>query len=392
MRVRILCSFDSVAWLAYCALLLGVTAIAQVGTPNLQMQIVQSAPGSGDPEAVSQDDPGAEKELQTGTALTRKGKFGEAIPHLLTARGRVENEYAASFNLALCYVGTRQYGSAISVLDGLRKDGHGNADVENLLAQAYVGDGQSKLAYEALERAVSLTPTNERLYLFVGDACMVRRDYALGLKVAELGLKKVTNSARLHYQRALFLSLLDEFDQARRDFELARKLLPMSEISYLSAANEELYAGNPTEATRWAREGINKGFENPTLLTILGEALLRSGARAGEAEFVEAQAALEKAIAMRPGDADAQTSLGKLHLAAGRTADAIAHLEKARELDPGSPSVYASLAKAYQRQGHTQQAQEALAELAKLNKAQAEKISSAPGDRKVSYSVSGSDH
>ena len=45
----------------------------------------------------------AEQELQTGTELTRQGHFREAIPHFLAAQGRVSNEFAADFNLALCY-------------------------------------------------------------------------------------------------------------------------------------------------------------------------------------------------------------------------------------------------------------------------------------------------
>src|SRR5579863_1091389 len=60
----------------------------------------------------------ADAELQTGTALTRKGLFPEAIPHLLAARGRGANEYATNFNLALCYVGTSQFKPAIDVLNG----------------------------------------------------------------------------------------------------------------------------------------------------------------------------------------------------------------------------------------------------------------------------------
>src|SRR5579872_4118781 len=53
----------------------------------------------------------AEVELQKGIALTRGGKFQEAIPHLLAAQGQVTSELAASFNLALCYVATGQFKS-----------------------------------------------------------------------------------------------------------------------------------------------------------------------------------------------------------------------------------------------------------------------------------------
>jgi predicted Zn-dependent protease len=120
-------------------------------------------------------------------------------------------------------------------------------------------------------------------------------------------------------------------------------------------------------------------------LTILGEALIRSGVSQGQAEFAEAQAALEKAVTQRPNDPASQIALGKLYLTAGRLADAIAHLETARQLEPGRPTIYANLAKAYQRHGDAQQAQDALAVLEKLNREQADRIRSAPGDRKAGY-------
>ncbi len=358
---------------------------AQVGPNRSQPASAQTPSDQKDGEEASQRARQAEAELRTGTALTHRGAFAEAIPHLMAAHGQVTNEYAASFNLALCYVGTRQFSKAIEILSGLRSTGHPSADVENLLAQSYVGDGQQQLAFEALRRAASLTPTNEKLYLFVGDACMDRHDYALGLKVVDLGLKSLPDSARLHYQRGLFLSLLDEFDRAHEDFGRARQLAPGSETSFLAAANEELYAGNPEEAVKAARAGIAKGYENPVLLTILGEALIRSGVRPGEAGFAEAQIALEKAVAKNPRDPGAEISLGKVYLMSDRLPEAIAHLEKARDLKPDNPSVYANLANAYRRRGDTKETGKALETLAKLNQAQAERISSAPGDRKAAY-------
>ena len=378
-------------------LLLGVPLILwflQTGsaqTERARPQSIQNQAGSDPQESTSDRERPAEGELRTGTTLTRQGKFAEAIPHLLAARGHVSNEYAAGFNLALCYVGTEQYQQAISVLDNLRRDGKPNADVENLLAQAYIGDGQSQRGFEAFQRAAALTPTNEKLYVFIADACMGSQDYALGLKVAEQGLNKLPRSAALHYERGIFLTRLDEFDRAKTDFDLATQLAPSSEISYLAAANKELYAGNPQAAARDAREGISKGYEHPVLLAILGASLIRSGARPGEADFSEAQAALEKSVAMNSRNPSAQVSLGNVYLMADRPADAITHLERARRLEPGNPAVYAGLAKAYQRRGDTEQAQQALATLAKLNQAQAEKIASAPGDRKASYAGPGSE-
>lgn len=332
-----------------------------------------------------QDSTQAREDLQRGTALTREGRFQEAIPHLLAAQGRVANDYAVSFNLALCYVGINDYKKAIPILEQLRRQGRENADVENLLAQAYVGNGEGEEALSAVQRAAAISPENEKLFIFVADACTQAQNFDLGLKIVEIGLRHLPQSAKLHYQRALFLAELDQLDHAKSDFDLASRLGQGREIGYLSAAHKNLLEGNLADTIRVAHQSIGQGFQSPAMLTILGEALLRSGITPGQPEFREAQAALEKSIAEQPGDASSQIALGQIDLLAGHLDDSIAHLQSARKLRPNQPAIYASLARAYQRKGDTQHAQESLARLESLNQKQAEKIRSAPGERKMSY-------
>jgi predicted Zn-dependent protease len=324
-------------------------------------------------------------ELQQGTALTRQGRFKEAVPHLVAARGGGIDTYALEFNLGLCYVGTGEYDKAISILLELRRRGHETANVDNLLAQAYVGKGQRSEALTALQRAAAISPQDEKLFAFVADACADNQEFELGLKVVELGLRSLPQSARLHYEKAVLLSQVDQFDVAKADFELARRIGQGSEIGYLAAGQEELLEGNIAEGIRIAREGISKGFQNPALLVILGKALLRSGIMPGQPEFNEAQNALEKSVAERPNDAGSQIALGQIYLLSGHLEDAIARLEAARKMRPEQPSIYAGLAKAYRQKGDSQRAEEAIAKLQSLNQAQAERIRSAPGERKMSY-------
>jgi predicted Zn-dependent protease len=278
-----------------------------------------------------------------------------------------------------------EYKKAVEVLDALRRQGHENADVENLLAQAYIGNHNRSDALSALERGAAISPQNEKLFTFVADACTDNQDFELGLKVVEIGLRNLPQSARLHYERGKFLTQLDQFDRARMDLELASKLGQGSEIGYLAAAYENLLGGNIPEAIRIAREARKQGIQNPALLVILGTALLRSGIAPGQPEFAEAQDALEMSVARHPNDPASQIALGQVYLLGGRLDDSIAHLEAARQMRPDQPSIYASLAKAYQRKGDSQRAQEALAKLESLNQAQAERIRSAPGERKMSY-------
>jgi tetratricopeptide (TPR) repeat protein len=384
-RISRLAASTAIALLCSCSLVDAQSPSAKQQVPANQTRASDQTGSQPIPEPQQQ----AEEELRSGTDLTRRGLFAEAIPHLLAAQGRVSNVYAANFNLALCYLGTSQFKEAIQVLSDLRGGGHDSADLENLLAQAYIGNEQPQEALASVRKAAAVSPQNEKLYTFVADACKDRNDYALGLKVVDIGLRNLPQSARLHYERAMFLTQLDELDQAKPDFELAGKLAPGSEIGYLASAHQELLEGNISEAIRTAREGVKRGDENHALLTVLGEALLRSGASPGQPEFAEAQWALEKAATQLPNDPSAQIALGSLSLMAGRLEDAIAHLEKARRLDPSQPSVYANLAKAYQRHGDLQQAKDALRALEKLNREQAERIGSAPGDRKLGYAGRG---
>ena len=331
--------------------------------------------------------PPAEAELQTGIQLTSQGKFAEAIPHLLAAQNHVApaEEFAADFDLSLCYVGTRQFAKASATLLALSQQHPKMANVEDLLAQAYVGGGDSRKAYAALERAAALDPKNEDLYRLVADECLDSSAYALGLRVADLGLRSLPNSAALHYQRGLFLSLLDRGDIAVPEFQLAAKLSPGTAIAFMGQAQAELIGGNQTAAAATSRAGLKQFPDNYLLLASLGRALLDAGATPGQPEFAEALEAMEKAVAQQPYHADTQVTLGKLYLMAGKTQEAIEHLEQARQLDPQNTAVYAQLADAYRRTHEFEKMKQVLAILARINQEKAESYRTAPGEEGSGY-------
>lgn len=331
----------------------------------------------------------AEGELQTGIALTQQGHFSEAIPHFLAAQGHVSDEYAANFNLALCYVATAQFARAIQVLGTLKTGGHDTAAVNNLLAQAYIGAGEDKEAFSAFQQAVKQTPEDEKLYMLVAEECMDRQSYDLGLDVLNVGLQHLPNSARLHYERGVFFSFENQPDPATADFDLASKLSPGSDISYMAEGQKALLEGNMPETVRIAREGIKRGHDNYIVLTIFGKAVVQSGVSPAQPEFAEAQAALEKSVAERPNYAVSHAALGELYLMAGRVDDAIAHLEAARKLAPDDTSVYSHLAIAYRRKGDAEAAKRMLATLAELNQQQAAKYKSDSPGHKAGYVSSG---
>ena len=369
-------------------LLAGITLLAGLWLP-VDCQALNRVTGNWAVQSAPDANAEAESDLQLGIALTQRGSFTEAIPHFLTAQGRVSDEYAVEFNLALCYTGVGQFEKAIPGLRALRAGPHEGAPVENLLAQVYAGSGQTDEAFDALQRASAFAPKHEKLYLLVADAFLRRQEDAQSLRVIELGLEHLPESARLHYERGYLLSMLDDFDAAKADFEKAMRLAPRSEIGYLAEAQENLLAGNLAEAIRVSRTASAEGKQDYQVLAILGEALIRAGASVGQPEFAEARAALEKSVAVRPNYASSQIALGHVDLLAGRLGAAIDRLESGRRLSPENPAVYSLLAAAYRKSGRLDQAETMLTILAKLNQQQAQRIRTAPGDTKAIPGASG---
>jgi tetratricopeptide (TPR) repeat protein len=315
----------------------------------------------------------AENELQAGIALSRSGRFADAIPHFLAARGHVSEEYAAEFNLALCFVGIGEFQKAIPILIALRNGGHENAGVENLLSQAYVGNDQAKQAFEAFQKAAAFTPKDEKLYLLVAAAFLERQDYGHGLRVVESGLRDLPNSAKLHYELGYVLWQLEEPVSAKPEFERATSLAPHSALGYLAAAQESFMLGNLPQAIQIARTAIREGVADYQLLALLGDALIQAGASPGKPEFSEAKEALQKSIGEHARYASSHIALGRLLLQEGRVDQAVEHLELGRQFAPQDPAPYRLLATAYRKRGQLEQERAMLAMVAKLNEERAER-------------------
>jgi tetratricopeptide (TPR) repeat protein len=324
----------------------------------------------------------ADAELKTGSELTRRGMFEKAIPHLIAAQAAGANRYASAFNLGICYLGLGNYKQAIVTLQALRSTGSDTAPVNNLLTQAYLGDGQRQRAWEAFERAASQAPGDEKLYAFVADACTDHQEYELGLRVADRGLQELPDSARLHYERAIFLGRLDRLEEAKPEFERVAALEPGSYVARLAQVQEDLYLDKYSEAIRLLREAIESGngAADYQTFSLLGTVLLRQGTGPGDKQFEEARAALERSAREMPDYSATQIALGKLYGMEGRFQEAVEHLEIGRRMEPNNPEVYASLAHAYLRLGNRAKAHDCQVQLARL--LTAKKQSSLTGDLK----------
>ncbi|HET7346896.1 MAG TPA: hypothetical protein VFJ10_06170, partial [Acidobacteriaceae bacterium] len=101
-------------------------------------------------------------------------------------------------NLAICYVGTGAIAKAIPLLESLRASGYRTTVTATLLVQAYIAAGRASDAYAQLTTAAEAAPNNETIFAYAADACTDHRQYALGLRMMNLGLATMPASPRLH--------------------------------------------------------------------------------------------------------------------------------------------------------------------------------------------------
>ena len=131
-----------------------------------------------------------------------------------------------------------------------------------------------------------------------------------------------------------------------------------SELQRVRAAFDRaitfLRAGDVVMAERLCREALTDCPGEPNLLSLLGAALNRQGARA------EAEPELRRALAEEPGYAKAHEELGRSLLQLGRPNDAIESLQKALALDPKLQGAQLTLVHALAESGRALEADGAM--------------------------------
>ena len=320
-----------------------------------------------------------------GLILAQHELYEQAIPYFQAVRDAHPESNDVAFNLALCYLGTKQYGSAIELLQNAVAHGLANAETYNLLAEAYEGNQQTQEAINALRKATQLAPTDESNYVDLATLCTTYESYEVALEVVEVGLHYLPQSDRLIFQRGVIHAMQSKSDLAEQDFQLASKLAPEKNLSYVAMGVNYIQMGDLAKAIASLRRRIRQKPNDATLHYLLGEALIRSGAAPGNAAFTEAKLALSKSVKLNPKFPNSQVDLAKLYLKENRLDDAIEHLERARALDPKDKAAYSLLAIAYRKKGKSEMATAMLATLNKLNDEDRK------GERRLRLTMAGAD-
>lgn len=302
-----------------------------------------------------------------GLALARHELYNRAIPYFQAIQTAYPDSYNASFNLAICFLLTKRFPEAISLMNATASAGHKTAELDNLLAEAFEGNQQPQDAINALREATQLDPVDENNYVDLATLCTHYDAYDLGLQIIEVGLHYHPQSDRLIFQRGVLEAMTNRFDLAENDFQTAGKLAPNKNLTYVAMGVSYMQTGHLPEAVQSLRGRIKQKPDDPILLYLLGDALIRSGITPDDHEFAEARSALEKSVKLNPQFAASRVDLGKLYLRDNRLEDAQQNLEQALAIDPKDKTAISQLAVVYRKTGKADLAGAMLANLNKLN-------------------------
>lgn len=298
-----------------------------------------------------------------GIALEMIGKPEQSLPYLEAVRQRYPDSYDIGFDLMLVSISAKDYARAIRVGKDLIGQGHETSELNNILAEAYADDNKIQSAVDAYRRAIALDPGDEDNYLDFTSLCLNQRSLQAALTVVQVGLESHPKSDRLVFMRGVVHAMQDEFELAEKDFKLSADLSPQNSLGVIGLGVSYLETGHDAQAIQVLRQRLLTKPNDASLLYLLGEGLIRSGASPGSDAYSEAQSALEKSTRLNPNLCLPHISLGTIYLDENRDKDAATQFELARAIDPKERSAYSHLAVAYRRLGQTDKSKEVLTAL-----------------------------
>lgn len=299
-------------------------------------------------------------QFQLALALDQAGLPQRALLYLGPLRQQFPNSYEIGFDLMLIDLETKNFLDAIQTGQDLIARGHDEAELNNILAQAHEGNGETQLAVDAYRKAIALDPRNEQNYLDLASLCINQGYTQAGMNVVDSGLRLHPGSPRLIFMRGVLHAIQNDYEQAEADFKLSEELSPQQDLGYVGLGASYIQTGHDVQAIQVLRQRLRNNPNDAGLLYLLGESLIHTGASPGSASYTEAQTALEKSVRLNPNLCKPHIYLGTIYLGENRLKDAVVQLEAARAIDPNDRSAYSHLAIAYRKSGQAAKAKEVL--------------------------------
>jgi tetratricopeptide (TPR) repeat protein len=298
--------------------------------------------------------------FQFGLLFGRYERYDESIKAFEKIRADYPDRYALLLNLGMAQLHGQQFNAAVQNFEEIVALNLAKPEVYLLLGEGYDKQGLPEKAYSAYARAIEMDPNAEEGYIALSNFASSHLNNEFALKTLNQGLQRNPGSARLLLQQGVIWALDGHLAESENSFAKASQYDTGWSLPVLALGITQLQAGNLREASATFRQAIEKGPDDYRAEYFYALTMIRAGARGDPTRRGELIAALQRAIALNPKDAESRVCLGQAYLAADQVDEAAVELEKAIELDPKNPTALYQLGIAYRKQGKTEASQRVL--------------------------------
>ena len=259
-------------------------------------------------------------------------------------------------------LGRREYRSADALLSAIESETGGVPEWYALRGYTDFKTGHPEAALTNLQRAIELAPDVEDHYMKMGELMLFHNSYQPAIAYFETGLKKLPDSALLHFGLAVSLMAGNTgLDSARNHLDTALNLRPdfLSAFVALSTVCERLKDWQSLH--RAADRLINIDPNSYQGYYYKGLALMNQDAGAAVVEQL-----FRRAVQLNTKHPDSRIALGEILIRQNRIAAGIEQFEAAARHQPDNSRAYYRLASAYRSAGMVAKSGEALRKFQEL--------------------------
>jgi len=256
---------------------------------------------------------------------------------------------------------------AIHLLEEIIKANPRDADARLLLGSVLQEQGDRAGSIAQLTEAARLRPRSAEAQNALGEAFHTFGDAQAARPLFEKAIQLDPAFAAARVNLAVILLQVGESEPAATHLDRAIALLGQkpgqkADLAYAHYLRAKIYSGEEEieKAAAHLQQAVALRPDFPEAWSDLGDARKTLQDSSG------ALAAFERAVALAPEDAVAQTRLGAEYLNQGKPHLAVPHLQEAVRLDPHNQSTLFSLQRALREDGQSQQADEIKQKLAEL--------------------------
>jgi tetratricopeptide (TPR) repeat protein len=292
-----------------------------------------------------------------GEFYVSAGHIAAAIPYLQKAQQIQPSSYNNGYDLALAEIRTGRYSEAKTALGHLLAYENA-ADLHSLLALADEKTGRFVDAANEYELAARMSPTEQNIFAW-GSELLLHHTLQPAVQVFQRGVELYPRSSELEVGLGIALYSRTHYDQAIEAFCRAIDLDPDDPRPYEFLG--KIYDVSPLQA-----QSVTKRFarfaqlqpRNPQALYYYALSLWKaSRTETSAVDLGRVRSFLERAVALKPGFAEAHLQLGMLYFQQHRFTDAVAEYRQTISIQPDLADAHYHLGEALVRIGHRAEAQ-----------------------------------